>query len=273
MTKDRKIAFKSGSNLIVFREIGELQQYWEMQWKNARLLAMLKQARSEKIDDFEAPFKMYLPKDGIILEAGCGTGRIVAALQARGFTVEGIDYASETIARVQEVDQSLDVRKGDILAIDRPDGYYGGYVSLGVLEHEINGPQAGLLEAWRVLRPGGVALIVVPYLNKPRKRKYKKAKELVSTDTTQGFRFFQYQFELGYFSRILDECGFKVIEQIPVMLFEGLAGDYSLGRWLGQHNFFSWKISRRLKKISEHAPAWLKQRNSSMMLFVIKKRD
>ena len=130
MTKDRRIAFKSGSNLIVFREIGELQQYWEMRWKNARLRSMLKQARSERIDDFEAPFKMYLPKDGIILEAGCGTGRIVAALQARGFTVEGIDYASETIARVQEVDPSLDVRKGDILAIDRPDGYYGGYVSL-----------------------------------------------------------------------------------------------------------------------------------------------
>ncbi len=73
--------FKHGHNLAVYRQIEELQGYWERRWSSTNLGSLLNNARLGNLAELEYPFSRYLPKDGPILEAGCGTGRIVCALQ------------------------------------------------------------------------------------------------------------------------------------------------------------------------------------------------
>jgi len=43
-------------------------------------------------------------------------------------------------------------------------GVFAAYISLGVVEHDPAGPDAILREAWRLLEPGGVLLLSVPYI-------------------------------------------------------------------------------------------------------------
>jgi SAM-dependent methyltransferase len=269
---DQSLYFKQGPNLAVYRRIQEQRQFWEQRWQGMNLNTLLENARSGKLGEMERPYRQYLPKDGRILEAGCGTGRVVCALQARGYTVEGIDYATETIQRVRQVDPSLDVRAGDILAVDRPDGYYAAYISLGVLEHHSAGPQAGLKEAWRVLCPGGIGLIMVPYLNRVRQRIYARAPEFDPQAVPAGYRFYQFQEDTGDFNKQLARAGFEILEVIPTQLFEGLTGDWRLGRWLEKRHFFSWKLSQGVKRLCEGATSGVKLGYSHMLLFACVKR-
>ena len=271
---EQSLYFKHGPNLAVYRRIQEQQQYWEHRWQGMNLKVVLKKARSSRLGEMQRPYRQYLPKDGPILEAGCGTGRVVAALQACGYTVEGIDYAADTIQRVHQADSSLDVREGDIFAIDRPDGYYAAYISLGVLEHHIDGPQAALKEAWRVLRPvGGIALIMVPYLNRRRQRIYRLASDFDPSAVQTGYRFYQYQEDIGDFNEQLAQAGFEILEAIPTQLFEGLTSDWPLGRWLEKRHFFSWKLSQAVRRLCEGASSNFKLNYSHMLLFACVKRE
>ena len=74
-----------------------------------------------------------LPRQGKILEAGCGMGQIVHKLRLLGFDCEGVDSAALTIARIRELLPDLPVSVGDVLRLEVPDGYYSGYISLGVM--------------------------------------------------------------------------------------------------------------------------------------------
>ncbi len=270
---EQSLYFKQGPNLAVYRRIQEQQQYWEHRWQGMNLKSLLKNARSGQLGEMQRPYRQYLPKDGPILEAGCGTGRVVAALQACGYTMEGIDYAAETIQRVKQVDPSLDVRVGDIFAIDRPDGYYAAYISLGVLEHHSEGPQAALKEAWRILRPLGIAFIMVPYLNRKRQRLYRNAPAFDPSAVRTGYRFYQYQEDIGDFNEQLARAGFEILETLPVQLYEGLTSDWQLGRWLEKRHFFSWKLSQAVRRLCESASSEIKLGYSHMLLFVCVKRE
>jgi len=58
---------------------------------------------------------------------------------------------------------------GDMRDMPFDDGEFGAIVSLGAVEHSGEGPMCSLHEFRRVLRPGGIAIITVPFLGPVRK--------------------------------------------------------------------------------------------------------
>ncbi|RMG87952.1 MAG: class I SAM-dependent methyltransferase [Chloroflexi bacterium] len=54
---------------------------------------------------------------------------------------------------------------GDIHKLPHADNSIGAYLSFGVLEHFEHGMLPGLQEAYRVLKPGGVLVLTIPYPN------------------------------------------------------------------------------------------------------------
>jgi SAM-dependent methyltransferase len=95
-----------------------------------------------------------LPGDARVLDAGCGEGLLVQEYAGR-LRIEGIDanYRSDR------------VREGSVTALPCEDATFDDVLCLDVLEHLTFGEQpTALAELFRVLKPGGVALISVPNL-------------------------------------------------------------------------------------------------------------
>jgi SAM-dependent methyltransferase len=112
-----------------------------------------------------------LPQSGKVLEGGCGMGEVVQAMRDRGIDCEGMEWSREVVQAAENLRPGLPIRRGDVTAIDVPDGYYAGYISLGVIEHRQDGPEPFLKEASRVLRTGGTMVVSVPYYSPLRRLK------------------------------------------------------------------------------------------------------
>lgn len=101
---------------------------------------------------------------GTLLECGCGGGQYSAQLQAAGWQVIAADIYPEAAgyARAQGAAHGIAFDGGAHWPLT--DATADALIMLDVLEH-IEDDGAALREAWRVLRPGGVAIISVPAYN------------------------------------------------------------------------------------------------------------
>ena len=135
---------------------------WEKNWQDIRMEEILEIFSYERVQKQMQIFLRVLPKTEKILEGGCGLAPYLIRLRQLGYDVEGIDYNQEPIDKVLAFDPKLPVRVGDVTAIPYLDNYFGGYISLGVIEHFTEGPVKAIREARRVLKPGGVFVVAVP---------------------------------------------------------------------------------------------------------------
>lgn len=269
--KNQEAYFKHGPHLALYKNIQGHREYWEDLWQPVPMRDLMIAAKSGRLGEFESIFSKYLPKSGIILEAGCGTGKYVWALQARGYQIEGIDYAEETIQRIKEVDPELKVRVGDIYAIDRPSNYYSAYISIGVVEHNFDGQMDALNEAYRVISKGGMGLITVPYLNWPRRKLWEKTSEASGIELPSGLRFYQDHLNIEHFSNQIKKAGFNLIRCYPYGLFGALIRDWKIGKWLDRRNFLSWRLRSVIKNLCLMAPMNIRMNLSHMMMFIVQK--
>lgn len=246
----------------------------------------------------ELPFILkYMPQKDKILESGCGLGRYVAYLADRGFNIEGIEINPETVV-VNGIRPDIRVRVGDVARLPYTDDSLAGIISLGVIEHFIEGPQVALCEIRRVLKPEAYAIITVPSFNLVRKIKafsgYQWFKETLKesrilrrlffrtprqgvTDAVpilnyqvyrQEGRFFEYLFSKKEFESLLQACGFELIESVPIAQMDGLYHEF--GRFFV--SFRDWAfhpngLGRWLNRIFSRWPFF----HNHMHLCVIKK--
>lgn len=158
----------------------------------------------------------YLPDGSLILEAGCGLGGWVSYLASKGHDVYGVDFEPTTVEQVNAEDPSLNISVGDVASLDFPDEYFDAYVSLGVVEHFEEGPQVALSEAFRVLKPGGVALITVPMLNLFRRLFSHPLRDLYFAIQTRRGKvtphFWEYRYSAREMEGFLRDSGFAILK-------------------------------------------------------------
>lgn len=237
--------------------------FWDRHWQLHLSARAYHRAEKGDLGWFEKAFALWLPQRGHILEAGSGLGQYVLALRVRGYDAEGVEWAPETVGAVRKLYPDLPIRVGNLNRLEVPNGYYSGYISLGVMEHTREGPVSLLREAYRVLEPGGVAFISVPYFHALRKL---KGRLNLYRGQIDGLEFYQYAFTENEFSDLLEGAGFEISDQMLYDGFKGVKDEISLLRQMMKWRWIGCRLQRRLQSWQ-----WAERHLGHMILFVCRK--
>ncbi len=138
---------------------------WEAIWQGASIEVELEAVRYRRSQETIRAYLPFLSKDDLHLEAGSGLSAVLITLRELGYRAQGLDYALNALHDSRRYDPSLPLTAGDVHHLPYSDNCFGSYLSFGVLEHFEQGMLPALIEAHRVLRPGGVLVLTIPYPN------------------------------------------------------------------------------------------------------------
>lgn len=164
---------------------------------------------------FSVMLKYFSPENGKILEAGCGFGAWCELLRKNNYDIVGLENQQKVIDDAKNIIPDIPVEFGDVSAVQYPDNFFQGYISLGVIEHFENGPQNVLREAVRVIKPGGIALISVPANTIVRRlftHPIRSIYFLFNSLRSRPKYFGEYRYSLKELQRFVTETGLEIIE-------------------------------------------------------------
>jgi ubiquinone/menaquinone biosynthesis C-methylase UbiE len=198
------------------KNIGQDVSKWTDEWKS---LTVESEIQMWDYYGLRPWILKYVPRYGKVVEAGCGLGRYVFLLSRFGIEIEGIDFSKETIDFLniwkRKNGFSTQFSYGDVKKLPYMDNSINGYLSFGVIEHFIEGPQKALSEAFRVLRPGGIAIITTPskswfyYYRLLRQLCRNTIKRILGRRLTQP-SFFQYWYSPNQLKSFIEKEGFYI---------------------------------------------------------------
>lgn len=214
-------------------------------WNDNDIENLLKSCETDGLLPY---IEKYFPKKSKVLESGCGLGRYVRYMQDRGWKMTGLEIDPDAIKAVKKYWPDLKFVEGDASASPFKDNSFDGIISLGVIEHWPEGPEAPLADMYRTLAPGGVALITVPCLNsvrkakkliwwnelmkdKPSRDRWLKNKDQKPNRLNKKYKFFthpsygqffEYRFTKKQFRNAIEQAGFEVVEHRPSAIIDGL---------------------------------------------------
>ena len=144
------------------------------EWLASSARGLLKQVfepgmvTTERVIEYPFVFQHLNGVDGPVLDLGCCHSRLPLALASRGFGVVGMDFNPYPYRH-----PGLRALRGDIMKIPFAAGTFSAVLAVSVIEHigighygepgANIGDQVAVREIARILKPGGKALITVPY--------------------------------------------------------------------------------------------------------------
>jgi SAM-dependent methyltransferase len=241
------------------------KEAFESQWAINNLETLIASCPQ---DELYPTFEKYL-KPGIrILESGCGQGKWVFHYHRRGFDITGLDWSQKTINFINHYDREVKVVKGDARDSGFGPDEFDLVLSLGTIEHAVEGPEQALADAYRVLKAGGVMIVTVPILTpvrraiyafkapfklllslvhvfayKIRRQSFKSLSSIVdkpkpglyawAIKDKDGYHFFEYRFPLKKLVSYVEKAGFEIIESFPAYRQAAIHHDLSpfAGKW------------------------------------------
>lgn len=108
----------------------------------------------------EELLKRHLPESALVLDLGCGSGKVLDVLARQGHRPIGLDARPEGLARVRARLPGAWLVRGHAHRLPFKDGALDAVVTLDVLEHVDD--RVVLEEIARVLRPAGTVVATVP---------------------------------------------------------------------------------------------------------------
>ena len=187
-----------------------------------------------------------LPKDGLIVDAGCGTARLPIYFRRRGYRFIGIDMAHDACVIGKEAEPGVPVVQADVRQIPLRSGSVDAIVSLGVVEHDEAGPLAALREARRVLKPHGLLVLAVPYNNLFRRLLVNRLHDYVTRRRRREgkeLHFAEYRFSKPEIRDLLRRTGFQVMAEYP----NDARPPRTVGLWVDYHNLIEHDLNASIE--------------------------
>jgi SAM-dependent methyltransferase len=153
--------------------IGEsaTEQFWDSHWKTENFRKAVTSTPNSWVARVT---KKYLAEGSEVLEGGCGQANHVFALTKQGYNAVGLDFAPQTVRKLQENVPEIQIVLGDVRELPFENSSFDGYWSLGVIEHFWDGYDAIASEMARVVRGGGLLFLTFPCISFLRRLKAKK---------------------------------------------------------------------------------------------------
>jgi len=232
-----------------------MSQSTEFNWKEGDFEAHYKISKTE--DQTCLALEWLTDKHLKILEAGCGTGRVVKYLHDLGYSnVWGIELNEAIVNEVNHRFPELKIVAGDMLDLDKIYGenFFDRVLSFGVVEHFPMGLHNPMKALWRALKPGGIAIVTIPSHNLIRRisapltklfatlREFRNPRNInfvrrvfgrtpLSRDELENplyyvhpprGRFFEYRLTPREFEKACMKSGFKILKSVPIAHIDGL---------------------------------------------------
>jgi SAM-dependent methyltransferase len=182
---------------------------WARNFAASKKLTLFKRAKLT-VDKRYTLIKKYFRPRGKILDAGCGFGEWVGYLNEKKFVAAGLDYSATLVGRLKAVYPATDWIYGTVEKIPSADSTYDGLISWGVIEHNEDGPQSALDEFYRVLKPGGSAVVTVPFEDSLAVNTSQLDSRLDPNNAPRAF--YCYYMTKRDLEKYMCECGFDVLE-------------------------------------------------------------
>lgn len=198
--------------MIVYFSLVPARAFWTDHWAGYSVQELLGEARRSPLT---ALVEGALPPGGPILEAGCGLGQLVLLFRERGRQTIGVDRVFEPLRECRRSSLAAPVAVMDLRRLGIRSGAFSGYISLGVVEHDPQGPDAILCEARRVLEPGGVLILSVPCVNGVRRLAAWWIRRRNRRIQNAGGEFYQFAFSGTEARAFLERNGFRVLWARP----------------------------------------------------------
>jgi SAM-dependent methyltransferase len=153
-----------------------------------------------------------------ILESGCGTGRWMAYFERLGHHAFGVDDSAEPLRVARSHDPEMRLARADALACPFKDASFDAVFSSYVAEHFEDGPAALLQEIHRLLKPGGLLLLIVPYDNALRRvftHRVLALYYLFCRLRRRGIAFTEFRYSAAEIVHCVERMGFRVEQTQP----------------------------------------------------------
>ena len=164
-------------------------------------------------------FREFLGGGGLrVLESGCGTGRWMAFFEKLGNRAFGVDDSRGPLAVAREHDPEMNLVRANALAKPFRDNSFDAAFSSYVAEHFEEGPESLFREIHRVLKPGGIFFVVVPFNNTFRRLLVNPALRglyAVWRMRGKGLGFTEFRYEKAEMDRFLANTNFETVRVVP----------------------------------------------------------
>jgi len=118
-------------------------------------LLALNDAGFEKLEE-----KLLSHNKARVLDVGCATGSLLAALRLRGWETAGVEISGPQ-AEYGRLKRNLDLRNGRLEEIRFPDEYFSVVIASHLIEH-LNDPASFVGEVYRILASEGHFFVTTP---------------------------------------------------------------------------------------------------------------
>lgn len=185
--------------VLKFKNNKELEKYYEKKWgekgyKKGYALQGINISKIYHKERSNSAYKFLKPKkEEVILDAGCGEGKLSLKIAKKCGKIYAVDISSNAFKKTKEKSpKNLIFKKMNIENLKFKEDYFDKIVCVETLEHVLN-PKKVLKEFSRVLKRKGTLVITYPILNKNI-----MAKVGIATKTSKYFPVSEHLNEWGY---------------------------------------------------------------------------
>jgi ubiquinone/menaquinone biosynthesis C-methylase UbiE len=236
-----------------------VKDYWTSHWDDIPADQPMENSQVYPLKYAEQTVK---DRQGKILEAGCGAGRLLRYYHNQDVDIIGMDFIEVAIEKLKQIDSTLKVEVGDITDLRFDSESFKYILAFGLYHNLEHGLDQAIKETYRVLENGGSVCasfradnIQTKLTDRLTERRAKQ-----SSNDEEGVEFHKMNLTRSEFKQAFEKAGFNIesiapVENMPILY------KFSFFRALNHKQF-----DENIARAEGYRLSWLEQRCQNFLM-------